>query len=148
MVSLLVCGFCGAGALVFGGTWWDMENDLDALRIMEDEEDVIQLSGLLTGRTSLYEFCFVGCFVTASVIHFPDMHNTLANLWHPLGGIQITDLREKQFLFWFFYRVDFDRVVRGAHWTFNNHLLVFHCLCPSKDPFGAFDLHLLLGAGS
>ncbi|PPS05385.1 hypothetical protein GOBAR_AA15278 [Gossypium barbadense] len=109
-LTLLVCGFCGAGALVFGGTWWDMENDLDALRIMEEEEDVIQLSGLLTGRTSLYEFCFVGCFVTASVIHFPDMHNTLANLWHPLGGIQITDLREKQFLFWFFYRVDFDRV--------------------------------------
>ncbi|MBA0826275.1 hypothetical protein Goarm_011142 [Gossypium armourianum] len=111
-----------------------MENDLATLLITEEEDDVIQLMGPLIGRTSLYEFCFVGCFVTTSVIHFPDMNNTLANLWHPLGGIQITDLREKWFLFWFFNCVDFDRVVRGAHWTFNNHLLVFHCLRPSKDP--------------
>ncbi|MBA0796005.1 hypothetical protein Gohar_006816 [Gossypium harknessii] len=111
-----------------------MENDLATLRITEEEDNVIQLLGPLIGRTSLYEFCFVGCFVTTSVIHFPDMNNTLANLWHPLGGIQITDLREKWFLFCFFNCVDFDRVVRGAHWTFNNHLLVFHCLRPSKDP--------------
>ncbi|MBA0553904.1 hypothetical protein Golob_013043 [Gossypium lobatum] len=111
-----------------------MENDLATLQITEEEDDVIQLLGPLIGHTSLYEFCFVGCFVTTSVIHFLDMNNTLANLWHPLEGIQITDLREKWFLFWFFNCVDFDRVIRGAHWTFNNHLLVFHCRRPSKDP--------------
>ncbi|MFQ6640873.1 hypothetical protein Gotur_016164 [Gossypium turneri] len=68
------------------------------------------------------------------MIHFSTMHHTLTNLRHPLGGIQITNLKEKWFLLWYFNRVDFDRVVKDAPWTFNNHLLVFHCLGPSEDP--------------
>ena len=35
---------------------------------------------------------FVGCFLTASIIHFPAMRSTMANLWHPVCGIQIRDL--------------------------------------------------------
>ncbi|MBA0674572.1 hypothetical protein Goari_016161 [Gossypium aridum] len=74
------------------------EDNLAALRIAEAKEDVIHLLGLSTGRHSLYEFCFVDCFATASVPHVPAMRNTLTNLWHPLGGIQITDLGEDPLL--------------------------------------------------
>ncbi|MBA0625261.1 hypothetical protein Godav_010480 [Gossypium davidsonii] len=28
----------------------------------------------------MYDLCLVGCFVTASVVHFPTMRNTLENL--------------------------------------------------------------------
>lgn len=30
-------------------------------------------------------FCLVGCFLTSSVVKFQVMHNTIVNLWHPLG---------------------------------------------------------------
>ncbi|MBA0847710.1 hypothetical protein Goshw_021897, partial [Gossypium schwendimanii] len=49
-----------------------IEDNLAALRIAEAKEDVIHLLGLSTGRHSLYEFCFVDCFATASV---PHVHN-------------------------------------------------------------------------
>ncbi|KAH1114870.1 hypothetical protein J1N35_008248 [Gossypium stocksii] len=48
----------------------------------------------------------------------------MANLWHPLGGIQISDLGEKRYLFRFFHKVDVEHVMSGTPWTFNNHLLV------------------------
>lgn len=67
----------------------------------------------------------VGCFLTASVIHYPAMRSTLANLWHSVKVIEILDIGEKRFLFRFFHQMDLDRVLKGAHWTFNNHLLVF-----------------------
>ncbi|MBA0727816.1 hypothetical protein Golax_000770 [Gossypium laxum] len=62
------------------------------------------------------------------------MKNTLANLWHPLGGVQILDLGEKRYLFRFFNIVDKNRVVKGTPWAFNNHLLVFNRLDNSEDP--------------
>lgn len=74
----------------------------------EEEENVIQLHGVSSNRTSPFEFYFVGCFVVVTVIHFPALRTTLANLWHPLGGIQINDLGEKRFLFRFFNSVVFD----------------------------------------
>ncbi|KAL1179419.1 hypothetical protein V6Z11_A03G158000 [Gossypium hirsutum] len=37
-------------------------------------------------HNSAYSFCLVGCFLTASVVHFPAMRNTLANIWNPLEG--------------------------------------------------------------
>ncbi|KAK5785748.1 hypothetical protein PVK06_040364 [Gossypium arboreum] len=52
----------------------------------------------------------------------------MANLWHPLRGVEISELRAKWFLFKFFHRVDVDRVISVASWTFNGHLLVFHWL--------------------
>ncbi|MBA0746805.1 hypothetical protein Gogos_009288 [Gossypium gossypioides] len=53
---------------------------------------------------------------------------------HPLEGIQISNLVEMRFLFQFFHRVDIDRVVKGAPWTFHNHLVVFHRLEDKEDP--------------
>lgn len=102
-----------------------MEDHLAGLRLMEEEDNVVQLLGASSHRAPLYEFCFVGCFTIAGVIHFPAISYTLADLWHPLGGIHIIDLGEKCFLFHFFNQVNFDRVFNGAPWTFNIHLLVF-----------------------
>ncbi|MBA0576367.1 hypothetical protein Golob_027786, partial [Gossypium lobatum] len=62
------------------------------------------------------------------------MKNTLANVWHLIGGVVISDLGEKIFLFKLFHDVDIDKVIKGAPWTFNNHLLVFHRLLEDEDP--------------
>ncbi|MBA0657530.1 hypothetical protein Goklo_009812, partial [Gossypium klotzschianum] len=72
-----------------------MENDLAQLTINEEEDDVIKIQeNLGTERTE--EFLqLVGCFLTASIIHFPAMKSTMANLWHPVRGVRIRDLGEK-----------------------------------------------------
>ncbi|MBA0770232.1 hypothetical protein Gotri_018892, partial [Gossypium trilobum] len=64
---------------------------------------------------------------------FMAMMSTMTNLWHPLRVVQISDLRGKIFLFRFFHKIDIEWVVNGAPWTFNNHLLVFHCLKDGED---------------
>ncbi|TYI39020.1 hypothetical protein ES332_A02G070300v1 [Gossypium tomentosum] len=41
------------------------------------------------------DFYLVGCFLTANIIRFPAMKSTMANLWHPIRGVQICDMEEK-----------------------------------------------------
>ncbi|MBA0678431.1 hypothetical protein Goari_019780, partial [Gossypium aridum] len=48
----------------------------------------------------------------------------MADLWHPIGGICITAIGEKRYLFQFFHEVDIERVVAGIPWFFNNHLII------------------------
>ncbi|MBA0818315.1 hypothetical protein Gohar_025499 [Gossypium harknessii] len=40
----------------------------------------------------------------------------MAYLWHPIGGICITEIGEKWYLFQFFHEVDIERVVAGIPW--------------------------------
>ncbi|MBA0555813.1 hypothetical protein Golob_025968, partial [Gossypium lobatum] len=87
-----------------------MEKDLIDLSHNEEEDEGIQFETEAKPQKSLYDLCLVGCCLTASVVHFPALKNTMANLWHPLVGIQISDLREKRYLFRFFYEVDVERV--------------------------------------
>ncbi|MBA0737116.1 hypothetical protein Gogos_010592, partial [Gossypium gossypioides] len=58
----------------------------------------------------------------------------MANLWHPVKGVQIRDLGEKRYIFKFFHIVDMEIVIKGSPWTFNNHLLVLHKLQWREDP--------------
>ncbi|MBA0780576.1 hypothetical protein Gotri_004663, partial [Gossypium trilobum] len=83
---------------------------------------------------SIFEYCIVECFLTASVVYFQAMRNAIANLWHPLGGVTILDLKEKRYLFKFYNQLDLDWVINGAPWTFNNHLLVFNQLKEDDGP--------------
>ncbi|MBA0814667.1 hypothetical protein Gohar_020479 [Gossypium harknessii] len=59
-------------------------------------------------------YSMVGYFLTASLVNFQAMRNTLANLWHPIGGVVIFDLGDKRFLFKFYHEVDMNRVINGA----------------------------------
>ncbi|MBA0855408.1 hypothetical protein Goshw_013275 [Gossypium schwendimanii] len=115
-----------------------MEKDLIDLSLNEEEDEGIQFETEAKPQKSLYDLCLVGCCLTASVVHFPALKNTMANLWHPLVGIQISDLREKRYLFRFFYEVDVERVISGTPWTFNNHLLLLHRLQVHNFPPGYF----------
>ncbi|MBA0783307.1 hypothetical protein Gotri_001037 [Gossypium trilobum] len=39
-----------------------------------------------------------------------------------------------RYLFKIFHELDIERVIMGASWTFNNHLLFFHRLKEEEDP--------------
>ncbi|KAG8490240.1 hypothetical protein CXB51_015783 [Gossypium anomalum] len=80
-----------------------------------------------------YEHCFVGSFLKSSMINSPSMKVTLVNVWHPIGGISISDLNEGRYLFRLYHKVDVDRIEAGGPWTFNSHLLVMHCLQGRED---------------
>ncbi|PPR89779.1 hypothetical protein GOBAR_AA30908 [Gossypium barbadense] len=58
----------------------------------------------------------------------------MANLWHLIGRVSITDIGDKRILFRFYYEVDRDKVVKGSPWTFNNHLLIISMLNEEEDP--------------
>ncbi|MFQ6666479.1 hypothetical protein Gotur_032805, partial [Gossypium turneri] len=90
-----------------------MELDFAGLTINEEEEEVLQFQfEPLTGR-EVGVFQLVGCFLTASTIHFSAMKSTMANLWHPVRGVQIRNLGGKRYLFQFFHVMDMERVLNG-----------------------------------
>ncbi|KAG8480363.1 hypothetical protein CXB51_024573 [Gossypium anomalum] len=62
------------------------------------------------------------------------MRSRMANLRHPLRGVQISDLGDKRFFFDFFHKMDIDRVLNEDPWAFNNYLLVIHRLEDGEDP--------------
>ncbi|MBA0818226.1 hypothetical protein Gohar_027988, partial [Gossypium harknessii] len=66
-----------------------IESEFAGLIINDEEEEVLQFqSEPQTGR-KVGVLQLVGCFLTASIIHFPAMKSTMANLWHPVRGVQI-----------------------------------------------------------
>ncbi|MFQ6634403.1 hypothetical protein Gotur_012097, partial [Gossypium turneri] len=103
-----------------------MEDAMANLKLLDDEEEVLHE---VTGEESfIFQFCLVGRCLTDSVVHFPSLRNTLADLWHPIGGICITEAGEKRYLFQFFNMINFDRVKAGTPWFFNNHLLILQTI--------------------
>ncbi|MBA0712292.1 hypothetical protein Golax_011403 [Gossypium laxum] len=80
-----------------------------------------------------HDYCLVGCFLTTRMVDFQAMKNTLVNVWHLIGGVVISDLDEKIFLFKFYHEVDIERVIKEDPWTFNNHLLIIHRLLENED---------------
>ncbi|MBA0555996.1 hypothetical protein Golob_026139, partial [Gossypium lobatum] len=86
-----------------------MEEELANLNIVDDEEISVQAVEDEVGTN--YSMCMVGRVLTDSVVHFPSIRNMLANLWHPLGGISITDIGKKRVLFRFYNMIDLKRVI-------------------------------------
>ncbi|KAE8702082.1 hypothetical protein F3Y22_tig00110503pilonHSYRG00763 [Hibiscus syriacus] len=81
-----------------------------------------------------FQLCFVGTFLTSSIVNFNSIRATLANVWNPVEGIAIADLGNKIFLFRLFNTVDANRIEIGGPWNFNSHLLVLHRLQLGQDP--------------
>ncbi|PPS10808.1 hypothetical protein GOBAR_AA09834 [Gossypium barbadense] len=109
-----------------------MEEDLAKLNIIDEEEEAFIEEASVVERS--YQLCLVGRYLTDSVVHLPSMRNTMEDLWHPIGRICISDLRNKRFLFQFFHEVEMQRVLSGTPWFFNNHLLILHLIQDGEDP--------------
>ncbi|MBA0576585.1 hypothetical protein Golob_023859, partial [Gossypium lobatum] len=68
-----------------------MDDEMASLKLL-DEEAIHEVAG---AESFVYQFCLVGRCLTNSVFHFPSLHNTMADVWHPIRGIYITELGEK-----------------------------------------------------
>lgn len=113
-----------------------VEANLVELYIAEEDDDGWQAQAEAVAEKVVedFSFCAVGTFLTASVIQFQAMRMTLANLWHPHGGVTNIDPGDKRYMFRFYYEINFERFLQGSPWTFNGHLLVFHCFGEGDDP--------------
>lgn len=60
-----------------------------------------------------YNLCLVGRVLMDSVVHFSSMRNILAELWHLLEGIFITEIEEKRVMFRFYNEIDMKKVMDG-----------------------------------
>ncbi|KAH1097127.1 hypothetical protein J1N35_014048 [Gossypium stocksii] len=109
-----------------------MEEELASLSLLDDEEEAFQEEIAVVEPS--YQFCLVGRCITDSVVHFPSLRNTMADFWHPIGGVCITDLGDKRYLFQFFHDVDVQRVLSGTPWFFNNHLFILKKIQNDENP--------------
>ncbi|MBA0787961.1 hypothetical protein Gotri_026055 [Gossypium trilobum] len=74
-----------------------MESEFVGLSLDEEKEEILQAQGDSDSGNNEEFLSLLGCFLIASIIHYPAMKSTMANLWHPVRGVQIRDLEEKRF---------------------------------------------------
>lgn len=79
------------------------------------EEDVVSVAPPEAVGCESLKNCFVGTFLTTSVVSFPSMRATLANVCHLIRGITITYLLGGIYLFRLYHRVDADRIEARGH---------------------------------
>ncbi|MFQ6640246.1 hypothetical protein Gotur_016743, partial [Gossypium turneri] len=75
-----------------------MEGEFAGLSLEEEEDEIFQIQSDVETNGEVEVLQLVGRFLTASIVHFPAMRNTMANVWHPVKGVQIRDLGEKSFV--------------------------------------------------
>ncbi|MFQ6670291.1 hypothetical protein Gotur_035276 [Gossypium turneri] len=73
-----------------------MEGEFAGLSLKEEEDEILQIQSDVETNGEVEVLQLVGCFLTVSIVHFPAMRNTMANVWHPVKGVQIRDLGEKR----------------------------------------------------
>ncbi|MBA0859489.1 hypothetical protein Goshw_007374, partial [Gossypium schwendimanii] len=101
---------------------------------MDEEEDPMVVVGDNIAVDSGSGLCLVGQVLTDSIVNFPSLKNTLADLWDPLRGVSITENEDKRIVFRFYSEIDLNRVMDGMPWFFNRHLIVFHRLIRGEEP--------------
>lgn len=63
----------------------------------------------------LDDLCVVGSFLTAGVVQFQATKSALGNLWHPHGGVTITNLGDKGISFNFIIKLILTGFWRATH---------------------------------
>uniref|UniRef100_A0A2C9VA48 CCHC-type domain-containing protein n=1 Tax=Manihot esculenta TaxID=3983 RepID=A0A2C9VA48_MANES len=111
-----------------------MEANLQQLSLSDEEDEGLAVVPVADAPSFRYENCLVGMFLTFNRINFKSMREVFADIWHPLRGVEITELEAKRYLFHFFAVVDLERVLQGTPWLYNNHLLILHALMEGEDP--------------
>ncbi|MBA0570269.1 hypothetical protein Golob_003948 [Gossypium lobatum] len=91
-----------------------MEESIAGLPIEDEEEETILLGVESSDQENFYANCFVGIFLTSSVVNFQAMRTMLENDWHPNGGVSILDLGDGRFLFRLYFEVDVDRIEKNG----------------------------------
>lgn len=97
----------------------------------EDDGGIVVARGEVKPRTT---YVLVRRFLTEKNINFNAMQNVIASLWRLREGMEIHDLGDQIYSFVFFHVLDRQNVLEGGPWTFEQSLLIYHCLQEDEDP--------------
>ena len=104
------------------------------LSLMEHEEELVLENVDSDTIVQSYDLCLAGRFLTDRSINFNATRNKVARLWRPGRGMCTRELSDSKYLIQFFHSVDMKRVLEGAPWAFDNHLLLLHRLVEGDVP--------------
>lgn len=110
----------------------NLEEMYARLALEEEEEGGVMLREEEVGRDK-QTFVLVGRFLTERNINFPAMQSVLAALWRPQKGVEIHDIGSHRYTFVFYHVLDFQKVVEGGPWSFEQSPLICHKLEPMED---------------
>ena len=96
-------------------TWWKK------LTLFESEENRVALRSSSKKR----EIVLAGKIFTRKTLNVEAVGKTFRPLWRTKGGFNVTIGGENILLFAFELEVDAERVIQGAPWAFDRHLVVF-----------------------
>lgn len=92
-----------------------MEAVINQLTLSDEEDEGLVVQPDSHHESQSYEFCQVGIFLTYNRINFQSMIENMAELWHPLVGVTISDLGANRILFRFYSEVNVICVLEGTH---------------------------------
>lgn len=76
----------------------------------------------------------MGRFLTEKSFNVRAMKSKLADVWRPVRGINIKDLKPSIFLFQFYHVDDMNWVMNGGPWTFDGAIIVTNTIGKGEDP--------------
>lgn len=111
-----------------------MEEELGNLRIADEEDELVLGQEDEDDNEDEFNLCLVGKVLTNSAVHFPSMRSILAELWHPIEGVSIFEIKDKRVLFCLYNELDVTGVIASMLWFFSWHLILFHRSQKGEDP--------------
>ena len=80
------------------------------------------------------KWCIVGRLLTKRNINFKAIQDIMLSVWSPVMKVWMKELESNLFLIQFEHEMDYDKVINGGPWTFDQHLFVFEPLQQDSNP--------------
>lgn len=89
--------------LVFMARVEDINDRMATMRIEDEENEGLCFGDEAEEVSNKFELCLVGRFLTEKNLNIRAMKSKLADIWRPVRGINIKDLKPGIFLFQFYH---------------------------------------------
>lgn len=133
MRVLFFSPFCESGSL-FMASLDNINEQLAGINIEDEENEELIFDDDLVEDSNKFELCLVGRFATEKGINTRAMKTKLADVWRPVRGISIKDLKPGIFLFQFYHVEDLQWVLNGGPWSFDGAMLIVSAIKKGEDP--------------
>lgn len=92
---------------------------------VDDEDLTIQITNNTTLHAETDDGIYaVGRIVTQKPVRFAFFQDTMAGVWMPSMGVNMTELQPRKYLFRFYHEKDISRVLTEGPWTYEQNLLI------------------------
>lgn len=112
----------------------DIGDQMADLDIENEENESFVFEGDVEEEGNRYDLCLVGRFLTEKIINPRAMKSKLADVWKPMMGINIKELEQGIFLFYFYHQDNMQWVANGGPWMFDNAMIILEKVAPGEVP--------------